>query len=73
MRSFTFRVAIPYQTFLTHYMGAASSLVIQSEQGPRLQLPANRFRPYLKHCGINGRFTVIIDENNKIKQISKLD
>lgn len=72
MRSFTFRVNISYQVFLQHYSGAASSAVVITENGLKLQLPAVRLRPYLTQMGVRGRFQVAVDDNNKLTTLTKL-
>ncbi|WP_087017843.1 DUF2835 family protein [Thaumasiovibrio subtropicus] len=72
MKAYTFRISISYHLFMQHYNGVAKTVLIECEQGLRLQLPATRFRPYLTHAGINGRFRIIIDENNRIKQMDRL-
>ncbi|PQJ66902.1 DUF2835 domain-containing protein [Photobacterium angustum] len=72
MRSFTFRVNISYQVFLQHYSGAASSAVVVTESGLKLQLPAVRLRPFLTQMGVRGRFQVAVDNNNKLTTLTKL-
>ncbi|KJF80900.1 DUF2835 domain-containing protein [Photobacterium angustum] len=72
MRSFTFRVNISYQVFLQHYSGTASSAVVMTENGLKLQLPAVRLRPYLTQMGVRGRFQVAVDDNNKLTTLTKL-
>ncbi len=72
MRSFIFRVNITYQIFLQHYSGAASSVVVMTENGLKLQLPAVRLRPFLTQMGVKGRFKVAVDENNKLTTLTKL-
>ncbi len=72
MRSFIFRVNITYQIFLQHYSGAASSVVVMTENGLKLQLPAVRLRPFLTQMGVKGRFQVAVDENNKLTTLTKL-
>ncbi|MGL4455481.1 MAG: DUF2835 family protein [Plesiomonas sp.] len=37
-----------------------------SEQGKRLSLPAARFRSFLLHNGIVGRFYIELDPQNRI-------
>lgn len=51
MKSYTFSLAVNYQQFLHHYSGAASNVVLMTDCGLRLQLPAVRLRPFLGHNG----------------------
>nr|WP_162047556.1 DUF2835 domain-containing protein [Vibrio taketomensis] len=68
----TFSLNIPYQTFLSHYNGAASNVLVTTETGLRLQLPASRFRPFLSQIGLKGRFRLITDQNNKFVRLEIL-
>ncbi len=72
MKQYTFRLDVPYQTFLQYYSGAASSVVVYTEQGLRLQIPAARLRPFLSQIGIKGRFRLVIDQNNKFVKLEAL-
>ncbi|EJL6441096.1 DUF2835 family protein, partial [Vibrio cholerae] len=46
MNYYFFSLNISYQTFVTHYSGVASHVMVTTEQGLRLQLPATRLRPF---------------------------
>ncbi|WED23164.1 DUF2835 domain-containing protein [Vibrio sp. JC009] len=72
MNQYTFRLNITYQTFLQHYSGAASSVMVLSEQGLKIQIPASRLRPFLSQLGIKGRFRLITDQNNKFVKLESL-
>lgn len=72
MKQYTFRLNITYQTFLQHYAGAASSVVVYSEQGLKLQIPASRLRPFLSQLGLRGRFRLVIDQDNKFVKLESL-
>ncbi|TON86642.1 DUF2835 family protein, partial [Vibrio parahaemolyticus] len=54
MKHYYFTLNIPYQTFLSHYSGAASSVQVITNNGLRLQLPAAKFRPFLSQLGVRG-------------------
>ncbi|MGR5152394.1 DUF2835 domain-containing protein [Photobacterium swingsii] len=72
MNAFTFSVNISYQAYLNHYSGAASSVVVITDNGIRLQLPASRFRPFLSQIGVKGRFRVEVNAQNKIENIYQI-
>ncbi|WP_375753984.1 DUF2835 domain-containing protein [Vibrio sp. HN007] len=72
MNQYTFRLDISYQTFLQHYSGAANHIMVFSEQGLKLQLPASRFRPFLTQIGVRGRFRLTTDQNNKFVKLEVL-
>lgn len=72
MNQYFFSLNIPYQTFLSHYNGAASNVLVVTETGLRLQLPASRFRPFLSQIGLKGRFRLITDQNKKFVRLEIL-
>ncbi|RTZ16948.1 DUF2835 family protein [Vibrio aquaticus] len=72
MNSYYFSLNVSYQSFLAHYNGAASNILVVTEQGLRLQLPASRFRPFLSQIGLKGRFRLTTDQNNKFVKLELL-
>ncbi|WP_075651961.1 DUF2835 domain-containing protein [Vibrio ponticus] len=72
MNQYYFSLNIPYQTFLVHYNGAASSVMVTTDNGLRIQLPATRFRPFLSQIGLKGRFRLTTDQNNKFLKLEVL-
>ncbi|EJG2048538.1 DUF2835 domain-containing protein [Vibrio parahaemolyticus] len=72
MKHYYFTLNIPYQTFLSHYSGVASSVQVITNNGLRLQLPAAKFRPFLSQLGVRGRFRLTTDQNNKFLKLETL-
>ncbi|MBE4461687.1 DUF2835 domain-containing protein [Vibrio parahaemolyticus] len=72
MKHYYFTLNIPYQTFLSHYSRAASSVQVITNNGLRLQLPAAKFRPFLSQLGVRGRFRLTTDQNNKFLKLETL-
>ncbi|WP_112479983.1 DUF2835 domain-containing protein [Vibrio variabilis] len=72
MKHYYFTLNISYQQYLTHYTGHASSVLVYTDQGLRLQLPATRFRPFLTQLGLKGRFRLTTDQNNKFLRLESL-
>ncbi|NIY84776.1 DUF2835 domain-containing protein [Vibrio hepatarius] len=72
MNYYYFSLNISYQTFLSHYNGAASNVLVTTDNGLRLQLPASRFRPFLSQIGVKGRFRLTTDHNNKFMKLEVL-
>lgn len=72
MNYYYFSLNISYQTFLAHYNGAASSVLVVTDNGLRLQLPATKFRPFLSQIGVKGRFRLTTDQNNKFLKLEVL-
>ncbi|MDB1123909.1 DUF2835 domain-containing protein [Vibrio algarum] len=72
MNQYTFRLDIPYHVFLQHYSGAASSVLVYTEQGLKLQVPAMRLRPFLTQIGVKGRFRLTTNELNKFVKLEAI-
>ncbi|MGR5070017.1 MULTISPECIES: DUF2835 domain-containing protein [Vibrio] len=72
MNQYYFSLNISYQTFLSHYSGAASSVQVITDNGLRLQLATSKFRPFLSQLGIKGRFRLTTDQNNKFLKLETL-
>ncbi|HCE3663015.1 TPA: DUF2835 domain-containing protein [Vibrio parahaemolyticus] len=72
MKHYYFTLNIPYQTFLSHYSGTASSVQVITNNGLRLQLPAAKFRPFLSQLGVRGQFRLTTDQNNKFLKLETL-
>jgi len=71
-QQFRFSLIISRQEFLRHYQGTASAVQVMSECGRRLRFPASRLRPFLTHTGINGRFVMTIDADNRFVELKKI-
>jgi len=67
-----FSINITPEAFLQHYQGAASVVIVQAEDGRRIQIPANSLRPFVLQQGIVGRFELEMDQNNKLVKLTKL-
>jgi hypothetical protein len=72
MNSVRFRIALSADAFLQYYRGSARAVIVQGEDGRRIQLPASSLRPFLLRDGINGRFELTLGENNKLMEIRRL-
>ncbi len=72
MKHYHFSLNITYQAFIAHYSGAASSVLVVTDQGLKLQLPAARFRPFLSQLGVKGRFRLTTDGENKFLKLEML-
>lgn len=72
MTTYRFAMRLSYQEFYPFYLGKIKQIIVRTEQGLRLQLPAERFRPFLTSQGIQGQFELIINENNKIESLIQL-
>ena len=72
MAKFEFNMALSAQEVVSIYDGQKRFIVVESDQGLRLQLPAVNFRSFVTAQGIRGRFCVTVDANNKLQELRKL-
>ncbi len=72
MRSYEFEMALSVAKTQSIYEGQVRYILVETEQGLKLQLPAANFRSYVTATGIQGRFSVKIDASNKIIALRKL-
>ncbi|USD66528.1 DUF2835 domain-containing protein [Vibrio sp. SCSIO 43136] len=72
MNQYHFNLNLGYQEFLRYYSGSASTVIVYTDQGLKLQLPAAKFRPFLSQIGVKGRFRLTTDQNNKFVKLEAL-
>ena len=72
MRSYEFEMALSAAKTQSIYEGQVRYILVETDQGLKLQLPAANFRSYVTAAGIQGRFSVKIDASNKIIALRKL-
>jgi len=72
MRNYEFDMALSAQKTQAIYEGRARYILVESDQGIKLQLPAVNFYRHVTATGIQGRFNVDIDDDNKIIALRKL-
>jgi len=69
-RHFEFSINLSADKTQRIYQGQARFILVYTDDGMSLQLPANNFRQYVTEGGIQGRFQVEIDDKNKILQLN---
>ena len=72
MQNFEFTMTLSAQKTQSIYEGQARHILVVTDDGLKLQLPAANFRSYVTADGIHGRFRVEIDATNKIMALQKL-
>ena len=53
------------------YQGLYRYIVVTSDNGQTVQLPAERFRRFITISGIKGRFRLTLDDINKFISLEK--
>ncbi len=72
MTRIRFRIALPSDAFLKYYQGVARAVIVSADDGRRIQLPADRLRPFLLEDGIHGRFEILLDKDNRLMEIQRI-
>jgi hypothetical protein len=67
MQTFYFTLSIKYDLCERFYVPGINKVILTSDNGKRVQLPVQNLRPHVSQNGINGRFRLTVDNNNKIK------
>ncbi|PLY16497.1 MAG: DUF2835 domain-containing protein [Sedimenticola sp.] len=67
-----FSLSISAKLFLHYYQGHAQAVIVQAEDGRRVQIPAHNLRQFVTQDGVFGRFEMVLDENNKMASIRKI-
>jgi hypothetical protein len=54
------------------YQGQVKYIIVETEEGLKLQIPIHNFKPFVNSNGIRGSFRLITDDQNRLKKIEKL-
>lgn len=72
MPSSFFNLNISAQEYLRVYRGSARQVVVRGVDGASLSFPAEHLRRFVSHDGVQGRFELKYDTNNKFVSLEKL-
>lgn len=72
MKQYTFQIMIPYDEIMLYYQGQANAVYIQTEQGVSIEVDALHFREYVHANGIQGRFRLTTDDNNRFVSMERI-
>jgi len=61
-----FSLSISTEEMQRYYRGEASSVIVLSDKGLRLQFPARLLRSFVGPSGVNGRFEIEYDDEGKL-------
>ena len=73
MPSSLFYLNISAQEYLRVYKGVARQVVVRGTDGATLSFPAEHLRRFVGHDGVQGRFLLNYDEDNKFISLQKLN
>lgn len=72
MCRFYFSLAVSAEKTRSIYQGRARYILVESDDGVKLQLPSANFREFVASDGIHGRFCVRIDADNRILELERI-
>ena len=72
MPSSLFYLNISAQEYLRVYKGVARQVVVRGTDGATLSFPAEHLRRFVGHDGVQGRFMLNYDKDNKFISLQKL-
>lgn len=67
-----FHLRLTYQECMQYYQGHYTGVQVTTVQGLSLQFPAEHIRAFVTTSGINGKFELTTDQNNKFVSLIKL-
>lgn len=67
-----FSLDISKEQALRYYQGSARFVVVTAENGQSIQFPAEHIRSFIGESGIQGRFSIEFDVNNKLIAIRRI-
>ena len=72
MKKMQFSLDISADKYLTYYQGSARFVAVQAEDGRSLKFPASSLQRFIQHSGIQGRFEITFDDNNKLVSLNRI-
>ncbi|MCW5590343.1 MAG: DUF2835 domain-containing protein [Legionellales bacterium] len=64
---------IEAQELLHYYRGNVNQVLATAENGITVQFPVNVLRKFVTRHGVQGKFRIFFDENNKFIEIERVD
>ncbi|MGM0594099.1 MAG: DUF2835 domain-containing protein [Pseudomonadota bacterium] len=72
MNQLRFYLDLSPERYLRYYQGAARAVSVVSLEGQRLEFPAERLRPFVRHDGVRGLFALTFDDDNRFVSLERL-
>ncbi len=67
-----FAISISADDYLAYYKGYARQVIVDADDGRRIQFPASCLQPFVMRDGINGFFILRFDASNKFVGLEKI-
>lgn len=72
-RRFRFRLSLSRDEYVTYYSGKARWVVSKAYEGETVRFPASFLRDFVTEDGVHGTFEMIVDENDKLISLARLE
>jgi hypothetical protein len=72
-KKYRFRLVLTTEQVLAFYQGHVTAVVVQADNGLRVQLDLRHFRRYFQHSGVDGHFELLTEPNGKFKALHKIN
>ena len=69
---FDFNLSLSVEKTRSIYQGQVKYILVYTDQGLKIQLPAERFRTHVSEQGIHGRFRAETDDNNRLTRLVRI-
>ncbi|GAB5382300.1 MAG: hypothetical protein Alis3KO_37590 [Aliiglaciecola sp.] len=73
MKTFYFSINATYDYCEKLYFTGNNAVIVKAESGENVQIPSLNLRPFVTRSGLNGRFRLIINEQNKVESFEKIN
>ncbi len=72
MQAVVVSLNIPREEYLRVYQGAARSVLAWDSLGRKISFPVKVLQPFVSHEGVQGKFRLEFDEQNRFVAIKRL-
>ena len=72
MQNMTFSLRLSAEKYQSYYEGSINAVIVTADDGRTLRFPANALQKFVTHNGIEGRFEIVFDNNNKMVGLNRI-
>jgi hypothetical protein len=68
-----FSLNLSADLYLSHYQGHIKRVSVLADDGRRIEFPANALRSFVTKDGVQGRFEMVVDDNNRMLRLERIN
>ena len=72
MQRMRFSLNISAEQYQSYYVGSARFVRVEADDGRSLKFPASELRRFVTHDGIQGRFEITFDKQQKLLGLERI-